>query len=363
MMNSRPGEDQKDRSPTRQTSGPVAVVGLAARFDRAGDASALWRRLLYPDLAAENPPRSAQPFDPIELAVELIRAAWADAGLPAVPPPDRRIGLALAGGPGLAGAVAERLGWSAERLHVWPEGESVWAALERARLELSGGGVDLALIGGLETAWPPEEEMSRGRAFQAGGGGPGRAAGGGVVALKGPEAAAGEGQPVYALIKALGQGRATEDAWPAIDRAALVAALKEAFGQAGLEPGAVELIEVEGFGRPESDRAELAALAEVFGPRQTILPGCGLGSVASVLGHSPICGGVAALIKLCLALHHRVLPATVCQPIDPELSLEESPFYLNTRSRPWFRSHPNSPRRAGLTGIEPGGGAYHLILE
>jgi len=70
------------------------------------------------------------------------------------------------------------------------------------------------------------------------------------------------------------------------------------------------------------------------------------------------------LIKTALALHHKVLPATinVTKP-HPKLGLENSPLYLNTETRPWIRSQAEVPRRAGVSSFGFGGTNYHVVLE
>ena len=60
------------------------------------------------------------------------------------------------------------------------------------------------------------------------------------------------------------------------------------------------------------------------------------GSVKSQVGHTKAAAGAAALFKTAMALHHQMLPPTI--KVDrprPELNSERSPFYINTRLRPW----------------------------
>ncbi|MDT8287991.1 MAG: acyltransferase domain-containing protein, partial [Elusimicrobiales bacterium] len=73
--------------------------------------------------------------------------------------------------------------------------------------------------------------------------------------------------------------------------------------------------------------------------------------------------GAAGLIKAVLALQHKVLPPTLkADDPDPDLQLDKGPFYLNSRTRPWFRTH-KAPRRAGVSAFGFGGSNYHLVLE
>ena len=92
-------------------------------------------------------------------------------------------------------------------------------------------------------------------------------------------------------------------------------------------------------------------------------PWCALGSIKSQVGHTKAAAGAAGLIKAALALHHKVLPPTikVSQPIAP-LASGDSPFYLNTESRPWLPRHGH-PRRAAVSAFGFGGSNFHCLLE
>jgi acyl transferase domain-containing protein len=85
--------------------------------------------------------------------------------------------------------------------------------------------------------------------------------------------------------------------------------------------------------------------------------------VKSQIGHTKAAAGAAGLIKAVLALHHKVLPPTikVTRP-NPALGLDGSPFYVNTRARPWIRG-PSHPRRAGVSAFGFGGSNFHVTLE
>ena len=140
-------------------------------------------------------------------------------------------------------------------------------------------------------------------------------------------------------------------------------ALRMAYDRAGIAPSAVELIEAHGTGTRVGDKVEFDALCQVFDEQDRSPRKCALGSVKSMIGHTKAAAGAAGLIKTALALHHKVLPPTLkADPPDPELKLETSPFYLNTRTRPWF-SPKRRPRRAGVSSFGFGGSNFHLVLE
>jgi acyl transferase domain-containing protein len=45
------------------------------------------------------------------------------------------------------------------------------------------------------------------------------------------------------------------------------------------------------------------------------------------------------------------------------MDIENSPFYLNTHTRPWIRPHNAVPRRAGVSAFGFGGTNFHFVLE
>ena len=77
-----------------------------------------------------------------------------------------------------------------------------------------------------------------------------------------------------------------------------------------------------------------------------------------------VAAGAAGLIKTALSLHHRVLPPTlnVKQPSD-SLEIEESHFYINTETRPWFRRGSDQTRKAAVSAFGFGGTNFHVVLE
>ncbi len=89
-----------------------------------------------------------------------------------------------------------------------------------------------------------------------------------------------------------------------------------------------------------------------------------VGSVKSMIGHTKATAGVAGLIKIVNALYHRVLPATIgVETPNPQANFGESPFYVNTETRPWLQPANGQPRRAGVSGFGFGGTNFHVVVE
>ncbi len=164
------------------------------------------------------------------------------------------------------------------------------------------------------------------------------AVGGAALVVQGLEDARRQGRRVYAVIR--GFGAAGE----------LGRAVSQALVKAGVEPAALSYLET---GSSPPDEEEMAALKKIWGPRRQELPHLGL-------GHGPASGSdLIRLIKIALALHHRVLPASPAPASS--LDLAATPFYLNTAARPWFRG-TEELRRAGAS-LTEAGRHYHFVLE
>ncbi|GBC60729.1 type I polyketide synthase [Desulfonema ishimotonii] len=150
-------------------------------------------------------------------------------------------------------------------------------------------------------------------------------------------------------------------------------AVNMAYENAGADPGTVELIEAHGTGTLVGDAVEFSGLKQVFSKQAESDNGspdsplckkeCAVGSVKSMIGHTKAAAGAAGLIKAVLSLYHKVLPPTlkISMP-DPKLGIENTPFYLNTESRPWVGSSQH-PRRAGVSAFGFGGSNFHMVLE
>ncbi|KPM54888.1 hypothetical protein ACG83_15955 [Frankia sp. R43] len=284
----------------------------------------------------------------------------------------------LPGGLGniVAGRVANKLDLHAVNYTVDAACASSLAAVSAGVNELVLGRADMIIAGGVDAlnnpttfvsfsktpALSPSEDC---RPFSAAADGTLLGEGVGMVALKRLADAQGDGDRIYAVIRGIGsssdgQGQAIYA--PAIG--GQVRAVRAAYADAGYGPDTVELVEAHGTGTPVGDRIEVNALSEVFGESgRPDRRWCALGSVKSQIGHTKSAAGAAGLLKVVLALHHRVLPPTikVGEP-NADLDLESGPFYLNTVSRPWLRTAAY-PRRGSVSSFGFGGINFHIAVE
>jgi acyl transferase domain-containing protein/phosphopantetheinyl transferase len=275
----------------------------------------------------------------------------------------------------VVGRIANRLDLMGPTYTVDAACASSLVAVQLAMRHLVDGDCDLALAGGSQV-WMPVPTLNlfcqlgalsrreQIRPFDKDADGTLLGEGIGMVVLKRAADARRDGDRMYAVIRSVGvasDGRGASVMAPRVEGEEL--ALRRAYEEAGLSPRSVGLVEAHGTATAVGDVAEVQALTRVFGERDEVLPRCALGTVKSMISHTIPASGVAGLIKLALALHHRVLPPTLnCREPNPKLELDKTPFYINTETRPWIHGGPE-PRRAAINAFGFGGINAHAILE
>ncbi|KHL52120.1 amino acid adenylation protein, partial [Xanthomonas cannabis pv. cannabis] len=129
-----------------------------------------------------------------------------------------------------------------------------------------------------------------------------------------------------------------------------------------IDPRGLQMIEAHGTGTPLGDPIEFAALANAFGRYTQDRGFCALGSVKTNIGHTTTAAGIAGVLKVLLALRHRQLPPS-CNFANgnPEIDLENSPFYVNTRLRPWA-ADAGERRMAAVSSFGFSGTNAHAVI-
>ncbi|MFP8842543.1 SDR family NAD(P)-dependent oxidoreductase [Shewanella baltica] len=276
----------------------------------------------------------------------------------------------------IAGRIANRFDFGGMNCVVDAACAGSLAAMRMALTELTEGRSDMMITGGVCTDNSPSMYMSFSKTpafttnetiqpFDIDSKGMMIGEGIGMVALKRLEDAERDGDRIYAVIKGVGassDGKFKSIYAPRPEGQAK--ALERAYDDAGFAPHSISLVEAHGTGTAAGDVAEFNGLKSVFAQGNDTNQHIALGSVKSQVGHTKSTAGTAGVIKAALALHHKVLPATinVSQP-NPKLNIESSPFYLNTETRPWFQRADATPRRAGVSSFGFGGTNFHLVLE
>lgn len=275
----------------------------------------------------------------------------------------------------VAGRIANRLDLGGTNCSVDAACASSLSALHLAAMELADGRCDMALTGGVDTlndifmhmCFSKTHALSptgNARPFDQEGDGTILGEGVGVLVLKRLDDAIRDGDRIYAEI--IGLGTSSDGKGNAIyapSQSGQAKALHRAYQRAGVTPDTVQLVEAHGTGTSVGDAVESEALASVYRESQAEGTWCALGSVKSQIGHTKAAAGAASLIKVVMALHHKVLPPTlkVEKPLA-QVAPGASPFYLNTDKRPWL-TPVDHPRRAAVSSFGFGGSNFHCMLQ
>ena len=273
-----------------------------------------------------------------------------------------------------AGRVANRFDLGGVNYTVDAACASSLAAVYAAVRELEARTSDVAIAGGVDAVQNPfaflcfskthaHSPTGRCRTFDAEGDGIAIGEGFAALVLKRLEDAERDGDRIYGVIRAVGGSSDGRDRGLTAPRPeGQVRALRRAYGQAGFSAATLDLIEAHGTGTVVGDQTEVQSLTSFLNEAGAGRQQTAIGSVKSMIGHTKATAGVAGLIKVALALHHRVLPATlgVTQP-NPKANFPESPLYVNSETRPWIGAE--CPRRAGVSAFGFGGTNFHVVVE
>lgn len=277
------------------------------------------------------------------------------------------------------------------------EENSVFKALEVAKLFLDAGEVDAMVVGAVDLAGGFEHvylqnqrntmaDSNSGLSFGAGSSGWSIGEGAGAVVLKRNDQIE-ENDRVYASIEGFSGVRDvianTKNSSSGSASLSLKKASDEALQQAGISRHDIDYIELNSSGISQQDEAEIDVLGSFFneqeqenkdehGPIQT----CALGSIKANIGHTFAASGIASLIKTALCLHQRFIPGIPAwdkpQNID---DWDESQFYFPQQSRPWLlnsdsssqhssnSSYKKSKRYAAINNLGQDNTSFHLILS
>ena len=274
----------------------------------------------------------------------------------------------------MTGRIANRLNLHGPNYLLDSACSSSLLAVGAAIDELRAGRSRMMLAGGVNATLPAEVTTiftqlgaltTRGkvRPFSSGSDGTLLGEGLGVVVLKRLSDALADGDRIYSLVRGVGQssdGKSVGLLAPSPDGEIL--AIRRTYEVSGIEPASIGLFEAHGTGIPLGDQTEIHSLKSVFGERTTPVGIIALGSVKSMISHCIPAAGIAGLIKMALSVHHKVLPPTLCDEVNPALGIHTTPFYVNTRTAPWL-SRLGVPRRAAVNAFGFGGTNAHAILE
>ena len=191
-----------------------------------------------------------------------------------------------------------------------------------------------------------------------------RSEGAGLVVLKPLSSALRDGDRIYALIRgsAVNNDGRSSGFLTTPGGVGQEEALRLAYRHAGVSPGEVDYVEAHGTGTRAGDPVEIQALGAVLGEGRALGARCRIGSVKTNIGHTESAAGVAGLIKVALALHHRAFPASLqVQELNPAIPWERLPLSLQRTFEEWPAR--SGPRFAGVSSLGIAGTNAHVVLQ
>ncbi|MFF8101246.1 beta-ketoacyl synthase N-terminal-like domain-containing protein [Streptomyces sp. NPDC016640] len=270
----------------------------------------------------------------------------------------------------MAGRISSRWNLTGPSFTLSADGAGTAEALEVARLLLLDPDLEAVLVGAVDLAGSAENLLTRpgltaepGLSFGHGGRGRRVGEGAGALVVTRPDAPGHRGR-VHARIAGTALRYApASGGMPGADAGALAEAARAALEQAGVGAADVGYLEAHADGTRDTDRTEIAALAEVY-PADA--GSTALGSVKAQLGDAGCAGGIAGLIRAVLCLRHAYLPGTRGWR-RPEEDLADdfaaSAFHVPETSRPWLRERAGSRRHAAVSMLGAGGSHAHVVLS
>ena len=202
------------------------------------------------------------------------------------------------------------------------------------------------------------------RSFDAGARGTVFSNGIGMVVLKRLDDALADGDTIHAVIRGSainndGSRRASFTA-PGVYGQSHV--ISDALAAASVSPETLSYIEAHGTATSLGDSIEIQALNKAFSRGTARKQFCAIGTVKANIGHLDAAAGIAGLIKVALMLRHAKLPPlAMFERPNPDLHIENTPFYINTSLKDWAGN--GTPRRAGVSSFGFGGTNAHVVVE
>ncbi|BBM86751.1 polyketide synthase [Candidatus Uabimicrobium amorphum] len=270
-----------------------------------------------------------------------------------------------------AGRLSYTFGLQGPSVSVDTACSSSLVSLHLACQSLRNGECSMAIAGGVNVMLSPMTTVTfskarmmaadgRCKTFDARANGYVRGEGCGVIILKKYSDALADNDNILAVIKgsAINQdGRS--GGFTAPNGLSQEKVIKKALRAAKVKPHMVEYIEAHGTGTSLGDPIEVHALGSVLqkGRENPFL----MGSIKTNIGHLEAAAGIAGVIKVVLALHNEMLPASLhFQKPNPYITWDQVPGKVVTQNTTWPRG--KKERIAGVSSFGFTGTNAHVVI-
>ncbi|MFS1620319.1 MULTISPECIES: type I polyketide synthase [Enterobacter cloacae complex] len=185
--------------------------------------------------------------------------------------------------------------------------------------------------------------------------------GGGVLVLRRLADAVADGDHIYGVIKGSGinhNGHSNGMQAPKASRQ--VALQQHVCEEAGIEPGTIDYLEVQGVCNLMGDSIEFQAMRQ--GLTRPEGSACFVTTTKPNIGHLLAASGMAGVIKILMSIKYQAIPPIASlQEINPALGAEQGSLVLNRDLTNWRSVH--TPRRAAINAFGLTGVNAHMIIE
>lgn len=183
----------------------------------------------------------------------------------------------------------------------------------------------------------------------------------GAVLLKPLSKAMDDQDHIYAVIKSsFANHSGGRQMYTAPDPKQQAKLIVKSIQQSGIDPETIGYIESAANGSALGDPIEVIALTNAFQQYTNKKQFCAIGSVKSNLGHLEAASGISQLTKVLLQMKKGTLVPTInAMPVNPNIKLEHTAFYLQEQTEPWHRlNDPETgkqlPRRSMINSFGAG---------